>query len=236
MIPADLSQLVNDRSVILVGNDPVIDSRTDGDCIEEHDVIIRFNKLPTPDLYPARGERTDAFSVGWARDLAHYYGPWAIWTKQDNVHFARLNRVDRWFAHLDSVKLYRTSPSLFREIREFAGCNPSAGLNLAYTLARKMRPSSVALTGVTCWGRLWSPDGTDESKLTSPRFHNPRREAHAFQRLGYQHVGDGNFELVRAGEDLHRIGPEDGARREGADPLAREAREPTARDPLDEGR
>lgn len=175
---SDLAELVDGRSVALVGNSDRILRDRPAEQVDAAGIVVRMN-LGLPTRMPASriGARTDIWATA-----KHWRGVdpppdcqrvlWMKLTELGQKHLA-MAREQKWEAPIDLWPL-----AYEKECREFVGADPGTGIRLLWWLKTKCEPRSVSVYGMDCWERPshWS------GKRNTPN-HSPSLERAAMMRL-----------------------------------------------------
>lgn len=171
-----LRELVDGKSVALVGNATSILKHDLGAKIDSHEVVIRMN-LGLPGRLPPRsiGTRTSVWLAG-----RYWKG---VEPKVDLCVFMKLTKLGdvEWDQFVDSIPpfpLVRWERSLEDECRAFVGADPGTGIRALWWLKKRASPASVNVFGMDCWRTPshWS------GKMNTPN-HKPALEREALEKL-----------------------------------------------------
>lgn len=173
-------ELVDGKSVAVVGNSEAIFEKQDGMAIDGHDVVFRIN-LGLPWKFPGKrmslGFRTDV----WA--TARYW-PMAVPEECKLILWMKLTDLGK----IELAQMLESKPkqpvivwteSLEKKCSEFVGASPSTGMRLCWWLKRGARPANISLYGFDHWKRKchWA-------NTVFHWDHKPHMEASAMRELG----------------------------------------------------
>lgn len=175
-----LRELVDGRSVALVGNSSTILRERPAEQIDAHDVVIRMN-LGIPGKIPeaAIGRKTTVLTLGrfWGSTL-HVEGvELYLWMKLTELGQEQL----RHFLNAKPKAPVSVWPGeLEIEVEEYVGAPPSTGVRLLYWLRRYANPASISTFGLDGWA---SSKRSHWSNSTFTWGHNKKLEQEALKRL-----------------------------------------------------
>lgn len=172
---SEFADIVNGKTVALVGNAKSLYLNPRADEIDGHDVVVRINMGIPRVVGDYGGSRTDV----WA--TAKYFG---VEPKCKLGLFMKLTRMGdehwKWFQRKrrEDFPIIRWPQPLEDEVKDFVGADPGTGIRLLYFLKRHAAPKSVGVFGMDCWATnsVWS------GKSAAPA-HNPSLEKAAMERL-----------------------------------------------------
>ncbi|TWI30059.1 glycosyltransferase family 29 protein [Mesorhizobium tianshanense] len=129
------------KSIALIGNAQSIFDRSDGQLIDDHDIVVRLNRgrVVTP---KSQGNRTDVLSLANTLSMAQvremFGNPRLIWVtpRRELMHQSMVHQAD-CFPISDWKRLY----SLLN------GRRPSAGLITLFLLRESFSPARISLFG-----------------------------------------------------------------------------------------
>lgn len=128
---AEVMDFIKDKSVAIVGNAKSIFEKQSGAEIENHDVVIRFNRGFVTDKY-AQGFKTDILIL--ACEL----------TKAEKAKFGALFTINRSKrTHCGKLTF---DDKMRRDLKDLIGAQPSSGF-MAIDLCRKAGASKIDLYG-----------------------------------------------------------------------------------------
>lgn len=171
----ELLDLVDGKTVALVGSAQSILDRDDGDAIDSHDVVIRMNLSIPPRLPKAKiGKKTDVWCM--AKSFRSIETPSGV----KLVLFMKLTKYgdhDWITVQRERANAIRWPQDLEDDVYQFVGAPPGTGIRLLYWLKKHANPSSVHVYGMDCWKTPSSWSG-----LPAPA-HNPQLEQIAHDEL-----------------------------------------------------
>lgn len=175
-----LADLLEGKSVALVGNSSRILRDRPGKLIDRADVVIRMNRgLPQVTDPNAIGKRTTVWATAkfWPDLRIPEDCELVIWMK-----LTKLGKQQR--EHMSAMCQRQICPMLLwpqereDECREFVGADPGTGIRLLWWLKHHARARAVSVYGMDCWEvpSHWS------GKMNTPN-HYPQLERDAMLRL-----------------------------------------------------
>lgn len=173
-----VADLVQGKSVALVGNSQLLLREDRAAEIDAHDVVLRMN-LGLPSVVgPRVGRKTTIWSQGlWFKGHAPPDGCRAVvfmkLTQLGDIHWPHVQRA------AGDVPCLRWPQDLEREVQEFVGAEPSSGIRWLYWLKRHASPSRVACYGMDCWKKMGNTWSTHHRIWN----HKPQLERAAMERL-----------------------------------------------------
>lgn len=153
--------IVNGKSVALVGNAASLLDQGKAAEIDAHDIVIRIN-MGLPEVLGATrvGRKTDIWVT------ARYFPEvdprqfrltvWMKLTSLGNKEWREMCLSDRGA----EARLVRWPQELADECMTFCQCDPGCGLRILWLLKKKLSPSNVRIFGMDCWetASSWNPD------------------------------------------------------------------------------
>jgi len=170
-----LEQLVQDKSVALVGSAQSLLGERLAQQIDAHDIVIRMNlSVPNGHNRKSVGNKTDVWCA--ARAFVHERTP----ADTKHILFMKLTKLGdkEWpLIKRRPVDTTRWPATYEEEVLKFVGSPPGTGIRMLYWLKRIAHPKSVAVFGMDCWDTLSSWSGKPASA------HNPALEKIAMESL-----------------------------------------------------
>lgn len=175
-----LSDLVRDKSVALVGNSERILRERPSRIIDNHDVVIRINRgLPGIVDPNAIGARCDIWATAkyWPDATKACMAKHVLWMKLTRLGEEHLAQLEADVAMVGKY-LWEWQKDDEDECREFVGADPGTGIRILWWLRTKCSPRSVSCFGMDCWEvpSHWS------GRKNTPN-HHPELERAAMLKL-----------------------------------------------------
>jgi len=173
-----LQELVEGRSVALVGNAQSLLKEGKADEIDAHDVVIRINLGLPP--------KVDTKAVGAKHTVwvtARYWGA-TVQPQVDLIVFMKLTVIgDRDWERFQSERtrrptMIRWPAALADECIDYCKCDPGCGLRTLWFLKKHCKPASVNIYGMDCW----ETPNTWANAFNTPN-HSPQQERAVIQKL-----------------------------------------------------
>ena len=172
-----LHDIVDGKSVALVGNAVSLASMGKADEIDAHAVVIRMN-LGLPQIVgKLAGRRTTVWTTG-----KYWHVPQPP-TDCKLMLFMKLTALgDRDWSQWSKTALpfpaVRWPLDLEQQCHDFVGADPGTGIRLLWWLKKVATPATVNIYGMDCWATPSNWSGRFESKN-----HKPDLERLAIERL-----------------------------------------------------
>ena len=165
------SYLINGKKIAVVGNCEKIVERKDGQWIDKHDIIIRFNfQFPLPELSESLGNRTDIMICAMSC-LKRKYKNEQLWNSICQQNYNTHIIGSRRSKHLE----YHLPTNAFNACKKLLGYKqPTTGAITVHSLMTLFTPTSSTVFGFDgLKSRTWpvTPGGKQNS-----RYHRPKRE------------------------------------------------------------
>ena len=163
-----LRELVDGKSVALVGNAVSLANANKGVEIDMHDVVIRMNLGIPSVIGTLSGNRTTIWTAG------RYWPEARIPADCKAVLFMKLTASgDKDWSNMQressSHPLVRWPRDLEQQCRDFVGADPGTGIRLLWWLKKVATPATVNVYGMDCWqtpsnwsGRFETPNHKPE--------------------------------------------------------------------------
>lgn len=160
-----LREIVDGRTVALVGNASSILGSGVGKRIDEHDVVIRMNLGIFGVPYVDAGYRTDVWAAAKYWPEARSDAKLIVFMKLTPLGDRHWNAWQRDFPHDPLVRWPR---HLEDECRAFVGADPGTGIRLLWWLKKHAEPKSVSVFGFDCWETASHWSGKKQTPNHSP--------------------------------------------------------------------
>jgi len=172
-----LHDLVDGKSVALVGNAVSLASMGKADEIDAHEIVIRMN-LGLPHII---GKLSGRRTTIWAAAKRWVGNSWPPDCKA--LLFMKLTSLgDKHWSELQSdnppFPMIRWPLDLEQQCHDFVGADPGTGIRLLWWLKKVATPATVNVYGMDCW----STPSNWSGKFETPN-HKPDLERIAMSKL-----------------------------------------------------
>ena len=191
-------QFAEVRSLAVVGNAPSVREYSNGQRIDEHDLIVRFNRIQTLGLEEHIGSRTDILCVNAANSLALAPPPAAVSRPKALVCFvspegcpnADIKSFAEWVGDIPILLTF--GPDLIG-LAPVAHQRPlTSGTYILFTLLRLLNVQRLFVTGFTMFGAVGGGAGKvyKDQRPGVGTFHDIDQEAKIFADVLSKYDGE----------------------------------------------
>jgi len=220
------AQFSGARSLAVVGNAPTVREYQNGKRIDEHDIVVRFNRIQTSGLEEQIGSRTDILCVNAANSLSLAPSPSQTTRPKALVcfispHWCHKADAAAFFEWVGDLPLLLTfGPDLLGLPASTRTRPLTSGTYILYTLLRMLQIERLFLTGFTMFGAVAGGAGKvyEDGRPGVGTFHDLDEEAKIFAGILQQYCG--KLEMTPEVESLvaraggRRVAADTGAKRE----------------------